>query len=61
MASYSHPDLDQQVQIATKKHTSWKGVEHSADIITGFLVDENADAEAVVADILRAAEAQDGQ
>lgn len=56
MATYSHPDLDQEVQFATKKHTDWKGVERSADMYTLFVVDEDVDADTVVADILQAAE-----
>lgn len=56
MAGYSHPDLEREWHNATKKHTDWKGTERSADISTYYLVDEEADSDAVVSDILNEAE-----
>lgn len=56
MADYTHPDLEREWHLATKKHINWKGVESSADIATFYLTGEDADVDAVIADLLHHAE-----
>lgn len=47
MADYTHPDLEREWHLATKKHTDWIAAE--GDIATFYLTGEDADADEVIA------------
>ena len=56
MASYSHEDLDLEARLHTPKHRDWKGSEQGADLWSLWLVEDGADVDAIIADLLQESE-----
>lgn len=58
MASYSHPDLEEEYRLKQPKHNSWLGGhEVGADVSTSWIPKEGADIDGIIDDMVEKSEA----